>query len=280
MDLSTNPSSHQSLAPKRSQTLPMLILMVCATLALLAAAYGYYQQSRTERVVIATTLLRYGQPITEADLATIDVPFHRVEQLAGMTDPKAIVGKWAARDIGPNDLLNRSMLLDRAPDQPVYPSGETLGKNMVPLPFSTETIGPLTSHDLVNIGFNDETGDPARCMQLGGEAVTVSAAAASSGVAQPFACRMITGANVLYVEDDTAYIELTPSAAHAVWALQAAELKLWGERYGATSDPLPPVERLDPSQITPDTVILPMTAITDTTAITGTASLVPGGAKE
>lgn len=280
MNVSTNTISHQSLAPKRSQTLPLLILAVCATLALLAAAYGYYQQSRTERVVIATALLRYGQPITKEDLATIEVPFHRVEQLAGMTNPKDIVGKWAARDIGPNDLLNPSMLLDRAPDQPVYPSGETLGKNRVPLPFSTETIGPLTNHDLVNIGFNDETGDPARCTQLGGEAVTASAASASNGGMQPFACRMITGANVLYVEEETAYIELTPSAAHAVWALQAAELPLWGERYGATSDPLPPVERLDPSQITPDTVILPTTTITDTASITDTTALAPEGAQE
>ncbi len=245
----------QALNVKPSNKLPLLLILLGVVIAVGAAAYGYLEGRRTERVVIAVTAMRYGQQITAADLATIEVPLHRPEQIAGITDPATIIGKWASGDIRPNDLIQAAMLLDRAPDQPVYPSGEQLGKNMVTLPFSVATLGPLTNHDLVNIGYNDASGDPSLCVRQGGQPVTVTTT--PEGSARPFACRLLTSMNVLYVDNGIAYLEATPAQSHAVWSLQAAGVQLWGERYGATSDPLPTVQRLDASQITPELLAIP-----------------------
>jgi hypothetical protein len=45
---------------------------------------------------------------------------------------------------------------------------------------------------------------------------------------------------------------MTPYQSHTIWALQAAGVQLWGERYGASSDELPAMDRLDASQIAAD----------------------------
>jgi hypothetical protein len=255
MSTTFNQPLGQALNVRPSRKLPLILIMLGVVVAVGAAAYGYFEGRRTERVVIAVSSLRYGQPITAVDLATIEVPLHRPEQIAGMTDPQAIIGKWASGDIRPNDLLQPGMLLDRAPDQPVYPSGEQLAKNMVALPFSVATLGPLDHHDLVNVGYNDLSGDPQVCRNEGGAPVTVTAT--TEGNPRPFACRLVTSMNVLYVDGGIAYLEATPEQSHAIWALQAAGVQLWGERYGSTSEPLPNLDRLDWSEITADTVAIP-----------------------
>ena len=245
----------QALNVQKSNKLPIMLLVLGMLIAVGAAAYGYVEGRRTERVVIAVNPLRYGQQITAADLATIEVPLHRPEQIAGMTNPDMVVGKWASGDIRPNDLIQSAMLLDTAPDQPVYPSGEELHTNMVSLPFSVATLGPLDHHDLVNVGYNDLSGDPTLCARAGGQAMTVTTTVEGKG--RPFACRLLTSMNVLYVDGGIAYLEATPEQSQAVWALQATGVQLWGERYGATSDPLPNLERLDASQITEETLTVP-----------------------
>jgi hypothetical protein len=255
MSTTFNQPLGQALNVKPSNRLPMLLLVLGIVIAVGTAAYGYLEGRRTERVVIAVKPLRFGQEITAADLATIELPLHRPEQLAAMTSPDHIIGKWAARDIGPNDLLQGNMLLDRRPDQPVYPSGEQLQRNMVAAPFSVATLGPVDHHDLVNIGYNDGSGDSSLCANSGGQAITVSTT--PDGAARPYACRLLTSVNILEVENGVAYLEVTPAQAHALWALQAAGVQLWGERYGSTSDPLPNLDRLDASQITSETLAIP-----------------------
>lgn len=249
----------QALAPQKRSILPSIVLIVALLMAVAAAAFGFYEQSRTETVLIALKPLVYGQQITTEDLGTIEVPLHRPQQLAGITDAAAVVGKWASGDVRANEQLQPAMLLDKAPDQPVYPSGEELNKDMVVLPLSTETIGPLTHRDVLNIGFNDTTGDPTRCTGAGG---TATPSVGVDGEPQPYACRLITGANVLHVDDakQIAYIELTPDAAHAVWSVQAAQLTIWGERYGQASAPVPNMDRIDIGQVKPDMVVLPQPA--------------------
>jgi hypothetical protein len=211
----------------------------------------------------------FGQQISADDLATIEVPYHRPVQLAGITDPQAIIGQWAAREIGPDDLVQPGMLMPAPPDQPVYPNGAQLARDMVPLPFSTETIGPLTHYDRVNIGFNDPAGDQALCQNSGGSAASAPVAADATEQGRPYACRLLQRVRVLYVDEErqVAYLEVTPYQAHAIWALQAADLPLWGERYGATSDPLAALDRLDASQLDPHMI--------DAT-ISETLQLVPG----
>ncbi len=240
----------QLLTPKRSTLGPALLLVLGILLALGAAAYGLLESRRTEAVIIAARAVPFGQQLTADDLATVELPLHRPSQLAGMGDPALVVGRWAAREIGPNDLFQPAMLLENAPAQPVYPSGQQLDRDTVPVPFSTATIGPLTARDLVNVGYNATSGDAALCRAQGGQ--TPDAVATGEGQLRPFACRLLQRVKVLYVdaEKELAYLQMTPYQSHTIWALQAAGVQLWGERYGASSDELPAMDRLDASQIT------------------------------
>jgi hypothetical protein len=230
----------------------------------------------------------FGQQITADDLGTIELPLHRPVQLAGIGDPNSVVGRWAAREIGPNDLLQSTMLLDRAPDQPVYPSGQQLDKDTVPVPFSTATIGPLTVRDLVNVGYNASSGDAQLCRANGGDVSTAPAPSQDTEGApqsRPFACRLMQRVKVLYIDDGkgVAYLQMTPYQSHTIWALQAAGVQMWGERYGATSDELPAMDRLDASQITTDRLTM---TVSDTLklyspqgmggGIPGTSNVIPG----
>jgi hypothetical protein len=243
----------QVLTPKKSNLLPALLLILGIIVALSAATYGYIESRRTERVIIAVRSVPYGQQIAADDLATIELPSHRPAQVAGIADPNLVIGRWAAREIGPNDLVQGNMLLANRPDQPVYPSGVKLDKDTVPIPFSLTTIGPLTEHDLVNVGYSSQTGDPELCRASGGSVQSPTSTPADAAAVQgrPFACRLMGRVKVLYVDVDKqiAYLQMTPYQAHTIWALQAAQVQLWGERYGATSDELPSMDRLDASQV-------------------------------
>ncbi len=239
MTLRSQPLS-QALNPRRPNVAPALLLTLGLIVALSAAAYGFLESRRTERVLIALRPVPYGRQITAEDVGFVELPLHRPAQLAGMSDMAGAVGRWAAREIGPNDLLQPGMLLDSPPDQPVYPNGRRLARNAVPLPFSVASIGPLNDRDRVNIGFIAD--DPALCNPPDGELPPARGE-------QAFACRFLTGVPVLYIESGVAYLEVTPYQAHAVWALQAAGVQLWGERYGAGSEPLPQLQPLDAAHI-------------------------------
>ena len=254
----TSPAStplNQALARKRKSALPMILLAIGLLTAVGLAIVGYLESQRTEPVVILARDVAYGQPITAEDLAVVELPLHRPAQLAGLRAPVAAVGQYAARDLGANDVVQPTMLLVEPPGQPTYPNGQELTANMVPVPFSTATIGPITFRDRVNLGFSDTTGDPALCDEakaaVAGEPTRISP---PNGVAQPraYACRLLSDVRVLFVDEgaSVAYLELTPYQAQTVWAMQAAGLQLWGERYGSLSDPLPSLIRLDIGQIT------------------------------
>lgn len=288
MSMLTQPLG-QALTPRKSRLLPTLLLALGLIIALGAAGYGYLESRRTETVIIAVRSVPFGQQISADDLGMIELPLHRPIQLAGISNFTRVIGMWAARMIGPNDLVQPTMLLDRAPDQPVYSSGQQLDKDTVPVPFATTTIGPLTEHDFVNVGFSDPSGDPNLCLSAGGTGMPTSEVAITSSTPderpRPFACRLLQRLKVLYVDSEkgVAYLQMTPYQAHAIWAIQAATMPLWGERYGATSDALPTLDRLDASQI--DLTRLTM-SVTETLklytpngiggAIPGDASAIPG----
>ena len=279
----------QVLTPKKSNLVPALLLILGLIIALSAATYGYIESRRTEQVIIAVRNVPFGQQITADDLGTIELPLHRPVQMAGIGDPNLVAGKWAAREIGPNDVVQPTMLLDTAPDQPVYPSGQKLDKDTVPVPFSIATIGPLTVHDVVNIGYNSTTGDPTLCMDNGGSVVSQSSVLAGasrpavdpSGApvqGRPFACRLMQRIKVLYVDEGKgiAYLQMTPYQSHTIWALQAASVLMWGERYGATSDELPVMDRLDAGQISTDRLTMTLTDTLKLYNPTGIGGAIPG----
>jgi hypothetical protein len=222
----------------------------------------------------------YGQQIAAEDLGVVELPLHRPAQLAGVAEASSVVGQYAARSLGAGDLLQPSMLMAEPPGQPVYPNGEELAADMVPLPFATTTIGPIGYRDRVNIGFSDPSGSPELCegaQSAAGGGRPAASALAAPGQARPFACRLLSSVRVLYVDEGAgvAYLELTPYQAHTIWALQAAGLPLWGERYGAESAPLEGLDRLDIGQVTLDALSAPAAP----GAIPGDASSIPGAAQ-
>jgi hypothetical protein len=276
----------QVLNPRKSNLAPALLLILGLIIALSAATYGYIESRRTETVIIAVRSVPYGQQFTADDLGTIELPLHRPIQLAGIADPNQVIGTWAAREVGMNDFLQPTMLLATAPDQPIYPSGQKLDKDTVPIPFSTETIGPLTHRDLVNVGYNSTTGDPQMCLANGGSVSASTSAPAPAAIGdsasypqgRPFACRLLQRIKVLWVdiEKNVAYLQMTPYQAHTVWALQAANVQMWGERYGATSDELPSLDRLDAAQVELNRLTMNLTDTLKLYSPQGFAGAIPG----
>jgi hypothetical protein len=244
---------NQTLAPRRAQVIGVLITVIGVMVAVGAAIYGYLESRRTEAIVIAVRDIPYGRQIVADDLGVVALPYYRPKELSGITDSNLVIGRYATRAIGTNDIINPSMLSSDPPDVPVYPNGRRLEKNMVPVPFSLAGVGPITDRDRLNIGFIST--DPLLCDRTRADVAlgTVIALPSTSLVAtegmRAYACRWMSGVPVLYIEGEVAYLEMTPAQAHALRALQAAQVALWAERYGAVSDPLQYLDRLDAAQV-------------------------------
>lgn len=284
----TTPTLGQALTRKKANPLPALLLALGLIVAVGFAVLGYLESQRTEQVVIFTRDVPFGQQIVGEDLGTIELPLHRPTQLAGLGDSAAVVGQYAARNLGANDLAQPAMLLAEPPTQPVYPNGEQLGVNMVPVPFSVAALGPVSYRDRVNLGFSDPSGDPALCdaaldAAAGERPTPLRSAAASAPGLRPYACRFLSYVRVLWIDGGVAYLELTPYQAQAIWAMQAAGVQLWGERYGVTSDPLTAFDRLDFGQVNTEELLapaptpLPREDARIPPAIPGANAPIPGG---
>lgn len=256
------PTLGQALTRKKANPLPALLLGLGLSIAVGFAVLGYLESRRTERVVVFTRDVAYGQQIVADDVVAVELPLHRPAALAGVADPAAVIGQYATRNLGANDLAQPAMLMPGPPAQPVYPNGEQLGVNMVPVPFSVAALGPLSYRDRVNLGFSDPTGDPALCdaargAVAGASPTRLSPASAGGMALRPYACRFMSYVRVLWIDGEVAYLEMTPYQAQALWAMQASGVQLWGERYGVTSDPLPALARLDFGQVNPEQLLAP-----------------------
>ena len=160
---------------------------------------------------------------------------HRPVQLRGISDQRAVVGRYAARELRPGDLLQPSMLRDDAPSQPRYPNGALLTRGMVPFAVALRGLGPLSVHDRLNLGFSDSGGGAQLC------------SAAPDTAAVPYACRLLSSLRILYIDEAAGllYVEVTPYQAQSLYALQAAGVVLWAERYAADAPQLSELSRLE-----------------------------------
>jgi hypothetical protein len=277
------PTLNQAMTKKKANPLPAILLGVGLLAAIGFAILGYLESQKTEQVVVLVRDVPYGQRISAEDVGLVELPLHRPVQLAGLTRDGAVVGQYAARNLAANDLAQPTMLMAEPPTQPVYPNGEQLTANMVPMPFSVAALGPVGHRDLVNIGYSDPSGDPALCDEtrqaLANERPSTLTAVGDAAVAyRPYACRLLSSVRVLWIDGGVAYLELTPYQAQAIWALQAAGLQLWGERYGVTSDPLPAFDRLDAGQLSVDALLAPVPTPLprEDLAVPGTSTTIPG----
>lgn len=258
---------NQALTRRRSNPLPAILIGLGLIVTAVFTVIAFLEAGQSEPVVILARDVPYGHQLSADDLTVVLLPRHRPVQLTGIASPAQVIGQYAARNLSANDLLQPSMVTAQSPAQPVYPNGETLTPGMVPVPFSTETIGPLTHHDRVNIGFNDPSGAADVCDQARSvaEGRTPTVLPPDTPLQpRPYACRLLSGARVLYVDSEAqvAYLELTPYQSHAIWALQAAGLPIWGERYSSDAPILPALERLDIGQLTVEELTAPVKTIT------------------
>lgn len=251
---SSTPTLNQALARRRGTPIATLLLIVGIVGMTLLAILGYTEVQRTEQIIVLVRDVTFGQQIVEQDLGFVVVPANRPSQLTGISDRQQVVGTYASRNLTANDLVQPTMLMSAPAGQPIYPNGEQLALNMVPFPFTITTLGPVTYQDRVNIGYSDPSGDPDLCRVTHDRGVPASEQAikdrsGSSIGYRPYTCRLLSSVRILWIDAGIAYLEVTPYQAQALRALQAAGLTLWGERYGASSDPLPVFDRLDAGQL-------------------------------
>lgn len=259
---SSTMSLSKKIAPRRSNTLGIIILILGIAIATGAGIYGYIESRRVESVVIAARDITYGRQIVPDDLMMIDVPYYRPLPLQGIVDPSLVIGKYATRAILKDDLINASMVSETPPDVPVYPNGKRLERNMVAVPFSLANVGPISDSDFLNIGIISP--DPALCDRVRadvalGTVLPPPPPLVLEETLRPYACRMMSKVEILYIEGDVAYLHLTPAQALALRAIQASNASVWAERYGASSDPLQYMDRMDGSQITLPELTRPVT---------------------
>ncbi len=292
-------ASAPNLTPKKTPIGGILLLIMGLVVCIGGAAYSIVESRRTETIIIAARPIPYGQQIVADDLATIELPLHRPIQLAGVQDPRQIIGQYANRPIGTNDVISLAsdppQLIATPPPTPVYANGRILHPNMVPFPFDITNVGTVTDRDTLNIGFN--AADATLCDRLIADVALGSTVAlpiarppaidanAAAIVPRSYACRWMGSVPILTIADSIAYLEVTPAQALALRALQAdAKTQLWAERYGSTSAPLRFMDRLDAAQVTipnltdpvTDTIAIePRRVITDTAAL-GTLAPIPG----
>ncbi len=247
---SSTPTLNQALARRRGTPIATLLLVVGIVGMTLLAILGYVEVQRTEQIIVLIRDVAFGQQIVEQDLGLVVVPANRPPQLIGISDLQQVVGTYASRNLTANDLVQPTMLMSAPAGQPIYPNGEQLALNMVPFPFSIATLGPVTYQDRVNIGYSDPSGDPDLCrtMHASGDPSSEQEIEDRTGY-RPYTCRLLSSVRILWIDAGIAYLEVTPYQAQALRALQAAGLTLWGERYGASSDPLPVFDRLDAGQL-------------------------------
>ncbi|KPL79970.1 SAF domain-containing protein [Herpetosiphon geysericola] len=256
----------------RRSPLPILLTI----LGILAVAFGIYtnvMNQRTELVAIWSRDVPAGVQITLEDLGTIAVPINRVPQLDGVSNPEILVGTWSTRNVGKDELATMAQVSMVPPTRPMYPNGKALPQGMVPLPFSTTTVGPLTDRDYLNIGFTDPTGDQDRCREVGGtptngdvtevltegsipEGASVLPASASNvsanGEPIPYTCMLMTKLEVLYVDGTkgAAFLAGTLYQSQALWTVSAIPgVSLFGQRYSGDSEMAPVIGRMEPQDL-------------------------------
>ena len=265
-----NSSTLTSRKAKATWIMPALMVVI-AIVIIAIGVYMSFINNRTELVQVWARPVVAGQQITADDLTTIALPINRPETLATVSQHSNLIGLWALRSAATGELIAPAQVSTTAPTTPFYPNGVALPADMVALPFSLESVGPVNDRDTINVNFIDAAGDPKRCHSLGGSTDVPSAIRADAyGNPLPLTCRLLPQMDVLYVDQVTqiAYLAATPYQSQAVYTLAALEnVQLYGERYGSTSAALPFLSPLDPVSIEAD-------MLTGTT--TDTNQLLPG----
>lgn len=240
------------IRPRRNP-LPIITLAI----ALVAIGAGFYLALTTHRTTLIAVWARpvaAGQPIQPEDLTTLAVPADRPPALEGIADPALLVGQWTTRSVGQGEIIYPSQVQASAPSTPYYPNGEALPEGFVAVPFSLQTVGPVTDRDYINVNVIDPSGDPRRCSELGGTPSSFNATMTEAPATPVVTCRLIPQMEILYVDQaaNVAYLAATPYQSQVIYTLTAQDgTRLYGERYGATSPALPYLTRLDPNVIDP-----------------------------
>lgn len=268
-------TSHPTFTPVRSRRniLPALLVLI----ALAAIGGGLWIALTAQRTTFIAAWARpvaAGQIITDEDVTTMAVPVDRAPGLTGVADPAQLVGRWTTRAVGAGELVYPDQSSATAPGVPFYPNGESLPDGLVAVPFSLKTVGPVSDHDTINVGLIDRTGNPSRCVTMGGmpsQPAQSNPVEPMGGEVDPYStlpaitCRLIPQVPILYVDQDAqiAFLAVTPYQSQVIYTLSAqSDAQLYGERYGSNAPALPYLTRMDPSQIDPVLLTGPVSATT------------------
>jgi hypothetical protein len=204
--------------------------------AVIMATLAWRESTRQEAVLVVARDLAAGSQLSSADIDVVWLPQHRPAVLRGISDRQQVIGQYSLRELRAGDLLQPTMLQAQAPTAPRYANGRRLTSGMVPFAFSLRGIGPISESDLVNLGFSDSGG-----------AVQLCGGTSAAAVGTAYACRLISRVRILAIDAAAGqlYLEVTPYQAQSLYALQAAGVLLWAERYAADGPPLPVLSRLE-----------------------------------
>jgi hypothetical protein len=157
-----------------------------------------------------------------------------------------------------NTVITPRMIQTSPPTQITFPNGRVLADHLVAVPIAIASVGPVTDHDTLNIGFISDRPEYCDRAQANNPTTTTLPPVVVVDPMQPndakprYACRWASSLPVLYVDpqNETAFVAMTPPQSLAYQSLRAAGVELWFERYGAGSAPLQFLDRRYPNQVT------------------------------
>lgn len=236
----------------------IMLVALGAVLLILSSIWLAWESRRFEPVIVAARDIPAGTQITADDLAVADLPAQRPDALRGFSDSAALLGSYATTTIIANTVITPRMVQTTPPTQITFPNGRVLADHLVAVPIAIESVGPVTDHDTLNIGFISNR--PEYCDRAQATNPTTATRPPvvvvdplQSTEQQPrYACRWASSLPVLYVDPkaQTAFVAMTPPQSLAYQSLRAAGVELWFERYGAGSAPLQFLDRRYPNQVT------------------------------
>jgi hypothetical protein len=219
-----------------------LVATLLALSGLIAAALAwtaYSTATRTEPLVVAAVDIAPGTRITADMLSSIDAPLVRPAALQGIHDPSALVGSYARVQLSANQVLQPALVQNTPLSQHSYINGnlpaETLSADVFEL--SLQGMSSVTSQDQVNIlVLVDEAQGRDPAFSVG----EMDAPGSGARV-----IRVMKALNILHVNEQAAFLDVTHAQSQYLWALAAAKIPFVGEIMTEPDAPLGPLRASD-----------------------------------
>ena len=215
------------------------LLALCGLIAATLAWVSYSYAARTEAVVVAATAIPPGTRVTPDMLAVVQAPLMRPEPMRGLPDPAMLIGAYTRVQISPGQLLRNELVQAVPLDQHMFTNdplpAEALRDNVFELALTG--ITSINAQDRVNILVLIDAEQ--------GEDASVSVGQMDAPGSGPRVVRVLANLNVLHVDEQAAYLDVTHAQSQYLWALAAAKIAFVGEIATIPDAPLGPLRTSD-----------------------------------